>query len=448
MFENREKEMNSIKKTVTKYINCMIICIGVVFYSGCSSESISLSETKVSSVAENVEHLEETRKMELQKTVKNAVEEAVKETVIEAAPIGSGQILFDEEVLREEQTELLQAYMTRFYESLAQLTLIENSDLYENENADEADKSSILFHIGLRKMIEGTEYSLLSYNYVLSCMDITTEEDGSIIVHAMEDSTQVFAQTPDIESKKYDVYHSFELKETENGWKIASHMMFDALNLVLWSSVERDNIEEQYIQNMPDYLAQIQAGWQMQNEGAEETELPEPTNSYDREAALAYAKAYIVERNPQWTDYSGRGGNCQNYVSQSLLAGDIPMDTTGSAIWKWYGAEVSNNGSNQGRSSSWTGVDQFVQYAENNQGYGLAADTSLSFGSGEAGDILAMGTEGDYRHAVMISEIVQDSNGNTVDYLVYSNTSNLENYPASLYGYPEVQLIKVLGWNS
>ena len=48
---------------------------------------------------------------------------------------------------------------------------------------------------------------------------------------------------------------------------------------------------------------------------------------------------------------------------------------------------------------------------------------------------------------VIISQTVTDESGQTIDYLVHSNTSNLENWPASLYGYLQRLLTRIAGWN-
>ena len=153
------------------------------------------------------------------------------------------------------------------------------------------------------------------------------------------------------------------------------------------------------------------------------------------------------KRNDVWPDYAGNGGNCQNFASQVLLAGGIPMDIYGDAVWKWYSDEVSNSPGAQGRSSSWTGVNQFVEYAAANTGYGLVAETEAPYFSGEPGDLLHMGIDGDWGHTVVIASAVTNGQGEVVDYLVDSNTGNLRNYPASLYGYPEIILTRIGGWN-
>lgn len=42
---------------------------------------------------------------------------------------------------------------------------------------------------------------------------------------------------------------------------------------------------------------------------------------------------------------------------------------------------------------------------------------------------------------------VTDEHGRTLDYLVYSNTTDLANYPACAYFYPVRSLIHIAGWN-
>ena len=76
-----------------------------------------------------------------------------------------------------------------------------------------------------------------------------------------------------------------------------------------------------------------------------------------------------------------------------------------------------------------------------------AADGSLPDLTGQPGDLIQMGENGSWRHVVIISQTVTDESGQTIDYLVHSNTSNLVNWPASLYGYPQRLLTRIAGWN-
>ena len=59
-----------------------------------------------------------------------------------------------------------------------------------------------------------------------------------------------------------------------------------------------------------------------------------------------------------------------------------------------------------------------------------------------------MGTgEGAWKHTVIITELIKDEQGNTVDYLVDSNTADLRNYPAGAYTYTDLSLVHIVGWD-
>lgn len=363
---------------------------------------------------------------------------------------GSGELLYASGAaeLNEEQERLILDYMDLYFASLEDFEPKEEiAALFSNEEQAALAGSAIAFQIGLRQM-QDADYTLASWSYSLTLNEITQEEDGSIHIFAGENNVQNFNQNAEIASERYGGFHQFELEEVDGTWKIESHMMFDAVYMMLWSEGGAEEAALQYAQAAPEYLELAQAEKLAREADRDrEPETLQAQNPYDREAAMAYADRYVVERNSAWMDYAGSGGNCQNYASQVLLAGGIPMDIYGDAVWKWYSDEVSNSPGAQGRSSSWTGVDQFVEYAASNSGYGLVSETEAPYFEGEPGDLLHMGINGDWGHTVVISSVVTNDQGETVDYLVDSNTGNLRNYPASLYGYPEIILTKIVGWN-
>ena len=216
----------------------------------------------------------------------------------------------------------------------------------------------------------------------------------------------------------------------------------------LAEQVGEENAAQAYIQAAPEYLSQLRRAWQEREAGREaQAVLPQADEPYDRQAALAYADRYAMERSQAWPDYSDYGGNCQNFASQCLLAGGIPMDTAGPDIWKWYGPDPSESTWAEGRSPSWSGVNQFRGYARDNAGFGLAALVDAPYYSGQPGDLIQMGTADSLYHTVVVRDLVCDNAGRTVDYLVHSNTNDMENYPASLYGYSVFSLIRIAGWN-
>ena len=67
--------------------------------------------------------------------------------------------------------------------------------------------------------------------------------------------------------------------------------------------------------------------------------------------------------------------------------------------------------------------------------------------TGEVGDVLIVGFAGDHRHTTVISHVVKDETGDTVDYLISCNTTNYRDFPASAYYYTFHRLIKIYGWN-
>ncbi len=424
------------------FVACQAACLALMLgLTGCTSLQQTAAETQAGTMQPLTE----------QETV---TAETVETTAVVAEPAdsgmrGSGEILYASEVqpLSEEQEQLILDYMNLYFASLEDFEPQEEiAALFsDGEQAALAD-SAIDFQIGLRQM-QDADYTLASWSYSLTLNEITQEEDGSLHILARENNIQNFNQNPEIASERYGGYHLFELEQMEGSWKIRSHMMFDAVYMMLWSEGGGEEAALRYAEAVPEYLRLAQE--QLQEREADREREPgelQAQYAYDRQAAAAYADRYVDERNDAWPDYAGSGGNCQNFASQVLLAGGIPMDIYGDAVWKWYSDEVSNSPGAQGRSSSWTGVNQFVEYAEANTGYGLVAETEAPYFSGEPGDLLHMGIDGDWGHTVVIASAVTNGQGEVVDYLVDSNTGNLRNYPANLYGYPEIILTRIGGW--
>ena len=362
----------------------------------------------------------------------------------------AGEIVYDEgaDSLTQEQEGLLHGYMTAAYGALAQLEEPDFSVLFADPVQVQANESAITLQIGLRTLIPEADYSLTGYSYTLTCREMVWREDGRLEVRAEEASVQNFAQFPGVDSKRGSNEHVFVLEETGAGWRLWGHWEYDILFTQLAEQVGEDNAAQAYIQAAPEYLSQLRRARQEREAGREaQAVLPQADEPYDRQAALAYADRYAMERSQAWPDYSDYGGNCQNFASQCLLAGGIPMDTAGPDIWKWYGPDPSESTWAEGRSPSWSGVNQFRGYARDNAGFGLAALVDAPYYSGQPGDLIQMGTADSLYHTVVVRDLVCDAAGQTVDYLVHSNTNDMENYPASLYGYPVFSLIRIVGCN-
>ena len=377
--------------------------------------------------------------------------------------------------LTQEQLDLIGEYMDEYYDSLTDLTLRDPSRLFADPDGIQAagNKAVWEYMIELRKL-QRSDLSLLAFKYRLRVRlgEWSTDEeeeplpeDGKIRVTAVEISGQAFTQFPQPASYSTAIYHRFVLVETEEGWKIESHMQMDPLYVVLFLEGDAHNLRDYFRSTFPEekgkeYIAlRLETLLEEAREGvklrsaqmaqqSESSRPASPIHPYNRQAAVDYARQWVGDRNGDWPDYGIYGGNCQNYASQCLLAGGIPMDPYGDSLWKWYSDVPHNSPGEVGRSASWSAVESFREYAENNTGFGLVAWADAPFYSGEPGDILQIGTADEpLRHSVVITEVIKDAAGNTIDYLVCSNTSDLKDFPASAYFYTTQSLVKILGWN-
>ena len=126
--------------------------------------------------------------------------------------------------------------------------------------------------------------------------------------------------------------------------------------------------------------------------------------SYSRERAVEYARRWALSRNPLFTDFTGRGGNCTNFVSQCVFAGSCVMNDT--ADFGWYYVSETD------RAPAWSSVEYFYDFmtgvpafASQNGGVGPYA-TEVSARRAEIGDVVQLAdAEGDWYHTLIISKI-------------------------------------------
>ena len=155
------------------------------------------------------------------------------------------------------------------------------------------------------------------------------------------------------------------------------------------------------------------------------------TKPYLRERAVAYAKKYAFGQNPVFGNFRGIGGNCTNFVSQSIYAGSCVMNYT--PTFGWYYVSLDD------RSPSWTGVEFFYNFITENKGVGPYG-RSATPDEVEIGDVIQLGRETDgYYHTLMIVGFDGD------DILVAAQTDDAFRRPLSSYNYDFARFIKILG---
>jgi hypothetical protein len=164
------------------------------------------------------------------------------------------------------------------------------------------------------------------------------------------------------------------------------------------------------------------------------------TKPYNRQRAVEYARRWAQSRNPLFYDFTGGGGNCTNFVSQSLLAGALTMNPT--PTFGWYYTSVDD------RSPSWTGVREFYEFVCGLGDFPTKIDRRGPFcdeverEKAEIGDIIQLGNaQGEFYHSLIISGF---SDG---DILICAQSNDALDRPLSTYNYSAARFLHVVGVN-
>lgn len=159
---------------------------------------------------------------------------------------------------------------------------------------------------------------------------------------------------------------------------------------------------------------------------------------YDRLRAVEYAKRWALDRNPLFSNFAGRGGDCTSFVSQCLLAGCCTMNFTND--FGWYYISDSN------RAPTWSSVEFFYDFivgdplfVSENGGIGpFGIETSPE--NVKEGDIVQLAnTSGDFYHTLIITGFDGENT------LVSAHTNDALNKPLSEYNYASLRYIKIEG---
>lgn len=161
---------------------------------------------------------------------------------------------------------------------------------------------------------------------------------------------------------------------------------------------------------------------------------------YNRERAVEYARKWALSRNPLFYDFTGGGGNCTNFVSQSVLAGSLVMDPT--ETFGWYYVDVNN------RAPAWTGVREFYEFmcglgdfAPENERQGPFAE-KIPREEVEIGDVVQLAnSRGEFYHSLLVSGF----RGN--DILICAQSNDALDRPLSTYNYATARFLHIQGVN-
>ncbi|MBC3889146.1 hypothetical protein GH810_12550 [Acetobacterium paludosum] len=353
----------------------------------------------------------------------------------------------------------IKKYFETTFEATADLKTTDITDLFSDPSSENAqiNQSALNYIINLR-LNQSNDLKMTNYECGITISKINNNA-GEIEVVVTEDHTVNFVFIPDVDSSSSGIKHTFYLKKVGNSYVITEHYKDEDSFTMIQEAVEAgtgdpEAVADQLLSESLANVEELSSEKKAYNSGAAESQEAGVDNKYDAAAAVKYAMAWVdpekvIRNENKYSAYDEYGGNCNNYISQCLFAGGIPMDYIGDVDtqWKWYGETVDLDETDSGRSPAWTGVEEFYTYASENTGYGLAAIVDDNVFSGSAGDILQYGQDDEWLHSVIITKVITDSNGNMLDYLINSNTTDRINYPASAYGYSDLRLIKIEGWN-
>lgn len=154
--------------------------------------------------------------------------------------------------------------------------------------------------------------------------------------------------------------------------------------------------------------------------------------AFDRDAAVAYARAWALRRHPAYYNFDPVGGDCTNFASQCLYAGAPAMNTT--PVTGWYYRSSSD------RTASWTGVEFLYRFLVNNRGLGPYG-REASIDEAEAGDILQFGREsGRFYHSPVVTKAEHGR------LLLAAHSADALDRPLTDYAFERLRVIHIEGF--
>ena len=358
-------------------------------------------------------------------------------------------------VLDTQQIQLLENYGLLYAQTLQSLNPRDVSTFYADSDSAHCAVNNVALKLLVDVRSKRDVDLTLEYATVEYIVETATKNRNEMTITLKESNTQKFRHLSQ-PSLNANINHTFVLTEQNGKWLIKSHQQEEDFYLLIaegWEDatgqtnhLRRQNAYDLIMADASENLADIS-----QFQQGKVRDLKVADTSYNRDAAVEYASQWWNKRNytGHYLAYDDFGGNCQNFASQCIHAGGIKMDYTGvhDVQWKFYDENLNNKATARGRSYSWTGVDMFYSYALNNYSDGLVSLTDIPYSYAEKGDIVHVGAYYQWRHALLVTDVLKNADGSLQDIVVASNTADRWNYPLSAYIYTGARLIHILGQN-
>lgn len=155
---------------------------------------------------------------------------------------------------------------------------------------------------------------------------------------------------------------------------------------------------------------------------------------YNRSFAIEYAYTWWNKRNPKYANFDSLGGDCTNFVSQCLFAGGIEMNYEQNG---WFYNNINS------RAPSWTGVDEFFNFATTNTSNHGAKAKQVTISQVDVGDVVQMLQKGTrFHHNLLITKIGKNKSLDNI--YVTCHTNDAKDKKLSDYYFKEIRFLKIL----
>ena len=152
------------------------------------------------------------------------------------------------------------------------------------------------------------------------------------------------------------------------------------------------------------------------------------SKSYDRNAAVNYAKKWALSRNPKYYNFDPVGGDCTSFVSQCLYAGSQKMNYNLQNGWFY------KNGYN--KSPSWSGVEFLYKFLIENKSYGPRGK-EVSQNEIKFGDIVQLSFSGKkFEHSLFIID--------STNLTIAAHTYDVLEKKVSEYNFSKIRFIHII----
>lgn len=355
-----------------------------------------------------------------------------------------------ETVSPEEQEAIrmvVDSYFALRYRAFSTLQLDSFGDLV-SEGADAQDFANSelgKLRVGLRNA-ELNQLRYKEYQYFLDFQSIGFDpSSGMAAVSVVENHDVIYEISIELDPKQpivshlYNLEHTISLRKEKDQWKIVSDDYTD----YLWRMLRSKPV------SLDEVLSTMQASprpaWPNEGAGTEiVSTLPadDSSHAYDRVAAADYAINHIHAYNPAYPTYEGLGGDCTNFVSQSIYEGGNasmyipdplpPPSPDGQSGWYLLN-ELQ-------RATDWNDVQGFYNFVTD---YGFPTEgpegSEVTLNGVMLGDVIQYdwSADGIWDHAVIVVNIV-----NGVPYIA-SHTEDVGPEPYTYFPYGDIRFIHI-----